>query len=483
MKHDLSIVWLRRDLRLEDNSAISRACEESKRVMVIFVFDSSLLPNIKSESRRQSNIELKPDRRVTFIYDSLVELNHQLKTFGSGLICVSGDPVVEVPALAKSLRAQAVYFNEDYEPNNKQRDQKVQANLKVLNIKTFELKDHVIFSGSEISKSDGSPYRMFTPYKNFWLKKLSSNDYSLKTFDQMKFGGPMGLSPIPPFPKIEDLGIRREKILMTSLAPGRKASLINLEKWSENFISYQTSRDFPGEEEGTSGLSTHLRFGTISIRECVSAVMTRPSPGALVWLSELIWRDFYQMILDRFPHVVNSPFKKKYDKFKWQGSNAHFKAWCEGRTGFPIVDAGMRQLNQLGWMHNRLRMITASFLVKDLLVDWRRGEAYFAEKLLDFDLAANNGGWQWCASTGCDAQPYFRIFNPVLQSEKFDPECDFIKKWVPELSSLTAKQIHLLSSELPHKKANNLKLIANYPRPIVSHSQQKMRALTMFRTL
>lgn len=469
MNHHLSVVWLRRDLRLEDNAALSKACAESNRIVVMFVFDSKILSQLKSKS----------DHRVTFIYDSLIELDEQLRKLGSYLIVKTGDPTVEVPKLVKTLKAKALYYNEDYEPYAKLRDKKVCETLAREGISASACKDHVLFSGAEINKPEGSPYKMFTPYKNSWLKKLTPADYAIKKSDQKKFASRKEILSVPP-PTLKDLGFGRSEISLKPFLPGRKSALKNLKNWSDNLHSYHTARDFPSLDNGTSGLSVHLRFGTVSIRECVRLAMDKPTAGSRVWLSELIWRDFYQMILDRIPHVVNGSFKKEYDKIKWLGSDSNFKAWCLGQTGFPIVDAGMRQLNKTGWMHNRLRMITASFLVKDLLVDWRKGEAYFAEKLLDFDLAANNGGWQWCASTGCDAQPYFRIFNPVLQSKKFDSECEFIKKWVPELKSLSIQEIHLLSLEEP-SLTSIFKIGKDYPRPIVSHSQQKLRTLKMYR--
>lgn len=471
MDYDLSLVWLRRDLRLEDHQALSKACSESNRIAVIFVFDSQILGKLKSKS----------DPRVSFIYDSIREIDNQLKKLGSGLIVLIGDPEVEVPKVAKKMKANAVFFNEDYEPSAKLRDNAVLKFLKEENIKGFSLKDHVIFSGPELNKSDGSPYKMYTPYKNAWLKRLTPSDYLPKKGDKRKFLASGNISSLPVIPRLEDLGFERSSILVRSHRPGRKNGVGCLNKWASGLPEYHKTRDFPGLSQGTSGLSVHLRFGTISIRECVRLCFKSPNRGTAIWLSELIWRDFYQMILDRYPYVVQGSFKRDCDKIVWEGSRANFKAWCEGRTGFPIVDAGMRQLNQTGWMHNRLRMITASFLVKDLLVDWRKGEAYFAEKLLDFDLAANNGGWQWCASTGCDAQPYFRIFNPVLQSKKFDPECKYIKQWVPELKSLSPSEIHCLSLGAPQQPIKSFKIGRDYPEPIVVHSHQKMRFLQMYK--
>ncbi len=470
MIYDFSLVWFRRDLRIADNTALSRASAESARLAGVFVFDSEILRRLQSKS----------DARVTFIYDSVVELAAQFNQLGLQFFVIQGDPRVEIPAIATRLKANAVYFNEDYEPAAKSRDAKVKAELHLNHVACHSFKDHVIFSENEINKPDASPYKMFTPYKKVWLKKIKSSDYAIRNTRIANSEGKSVSPVVSDIPSLNKIGFVRAAPEKKAFVGGRSSGLTNLKKWSEGLKEYAVSRDFPGLEQGTSSLSVHLRFGTISIREGVSLCMQRPSKGAEVWLSELIWRDFYQMILGRFPHVVKGAFKTEYDHIQWSGEARHFESWCQGRTGFPIVDAGMRQLNKLGWMHNRLRMITASFLVKDLLVDWRKGEAYFAEKLLDFDLAANNGGWQWCASTGCDAQPYFRIFNPVLQSEKFDPDCKFIKEWVPELKNLSPKEIHMWSLGKP-AQINAFASDANdYLEPIVDHSQQKVRALQMY---
>lgn len=470
MKHELSAVWLRRDLRLEDNTALSIACAESKKIILIFVFDVNIL----------SRLPLKMDQRVTFIYDSIKDLDRELRAHGSSLVVSIGDPEVEVPALIKKLGANALYFNEDYEPEAKTRDAKVSELLKKSDVKSYKFKDQVIFGGDDILKSDGEPYKMFTPYKNSWIKKLSAKDYQERPCDKKKLLSLSELGFSPEIPSLEVIGFERSKIFLEEAQPGRKHAIKNLNKWESGLDKYHLVRNFPAIQQGTSGLSVYLRFGVISIRECVRLSINNKSLGSQTWLSELIWRDFFQMILEKFPHVVGGAFKKEYDQIKWLGKPSHFKSWCEGRTGYPIIDAGMRQLNQTGWMHNRLRMITASFLVKDLLVDWKMGEAYFAEKLLDFDLAANNGGWQWSASTGCDSQPYFRIFNPVLQSQKFDPDCEFIRKWIPEIEALSAKEIHLLSVQPPSIEAEDFKIGKSYPKPIVLHSSQKMAAIRMF---
>lgn len=460
--YPLSLVWLRRDLRLDDNMALSEACKQSKRVAVAFIFDSEIQKKLKSME----------DHRVFFIYESLREIDIELRKKGSQLIVLHGNPTIEIPKLVSNLNAGALFYNEEYEPYTKKRDKKVCTNLKKLGFDTFAFKDQVIFSGEEVKKSDGKPYQVFTPYKRVWLKKLKAKDFSLK-----KVGtNYLEKNYLAPFAKnwlLKKKGFEITEVKCNFHKPGRKSGRQSLKFFAKNLVNYQEDRDFPFLKNGTSGLSVHLRFGTVSIRECVTLALKTNSKGAQAWLTELIWREFYQMILDQFPYVAKECFKKQYNKIKWINNRNHFMAWCEGRTGFPIIDAGMRQLNETGWMHNRVRMITASFLVKDLLIDWRKGERYFAEKLLDFDLAANNGGWQWCASTGCDAQPYFRIFNPSLQSKKYDPDAEYIKSWVPELENCSAKSIH-------NPEESELFRSFNYPKPIVDHSIQKKLALQMF---
>lgn len=455
-KHKKSLVWVRRDLRLLDNTALSHATQNSDSVAVVFVFDKQILQQLKN----------KEDRRITFIYDSLIELDKSLNELGSNLIVVLGDPCIEIPKLVRDMLVDALYFNEDYEPYAISRDNKVKEELGKIGVSSYMFKDHVIFSGNEVLKSNASPYQVFTAYKKAWLKKLNSEDYGQrklkKTFIRKK-----EILKYIHFPKLEDIGFERTKFYYDFQKPGRKNGVQQIKRFAKNIKEYQRDRDFP-YKNGTSGLSVHLRFGTISIRECLRLCLNSTSLGNKTWLSEIIWRDFYQMILFQFPYITNKAFKSKYQNISWQGTEKHFKAWCEGRTGYPIVDSAMRQLNRTGWMHNRLRMIVASFLTKDLLIDWRKGESYFAEHLLDFDLASNNGGWQWSASTGCDAQPYFRIFNPELQSKKFDCNGDFIRLWVPELEGCSKKEIHCPID------------IENYPSPIVEHKKQKILALKMF---
>ncbi|MCB0407685.1 MAG: deoxyribodipyrimidine photo-lyase [Bdellovibrionales bacterium] len=440
-----SLCWLRRDLRLYDNHALSVACENSEEVVVVFVFDKNILSRLKDSQ----------DRRLTFIYESLKEMNQLLKQVNSRLIVLFGDPAQEIPSLASRLDVETVYVNEDYEGYALRRDKEVAERLSQKNISFFKFKDQVIFSPQEILKSDGKPYQVFTPYKKTWLLKLKPKHYEEFPVNLKKMIVIKAISSEPELKALKAYGFERSEIL---IPPGQTAGQKLLKSFLPKLKKYDKDRDIPSKH-GTSKISVHLRFGTISIREAVRACRTQRNKGAETWLSELIWREFYFMILAQFPHVETKAFKLQYDKILWPGKVEHFKAWCEGKTGFPIVDAGMRQLNQTGFMHNRLRMIVASFLVKDLLLDWQWGEAYFAEKLLDFDLAANNGGWQWCASTGCDAQPYFRIFNPDSQAAKFDPENEFLKQWVPEAFEKSKK----------------------YPSPIVDHKVQRNKAIELFK--
>lgn len=462
---NLALVWLRRDLRLQDNTAISEASRSSNNIAVVFVFDKKILNQIKTPT----------DHRISFIFDSITELNSELEKKGSHLIVQYGDPIQKIPNLVKNLGASSLFFNEDYELYSKKRDKEIGSILTKSGVTVQSSKDHVIFSGQDILKPDGQPYQMFTPYKKTWLKKLRSRDIENKksthNFLDKKF-----LFKYSKKLTLDNLGFKHAHQYYPFQKPGRKAGKKCLSSFSKVLKRYNKDRDFPYIEDGTSGLSVHLRFGTVSVRECVRLSRTSKSKGSQTWLSELIWRDFYSMILDQYPYVEKECFKSQYNGIKWSRSSKLFRAWSEGKTGFPIIDAGMRQLNQTGWMHNRVRMITASFLVKDLLINWKKGEAYFSQKLLDFDLASNNGGWQWCASTGCDAQPYFRIFNPSLQSKRFDPEGIYIKTWVPELKDCT-------SSDLHDPENSELNIKANYPKPIITHSEQKNKILELFKNL
>ncbi len=462
-KYSRGLVWLRRDLRLQDNRAVSRATHECDEVVPVFVFDRKILDKLGN----------REDKRITFLHETLAELDEELQEMESSLVVRQGDPVEEIPAVLQALDCDVLYFNEDYEPYAKQRDPKVCERIQKEGAKVFSFKDHVIFSGAQVLKSDGDPYQVFTPYKNTWLKKAEAKDFEAEKFKK-NFVSRQKAKKVSQSPTLKDLGFEKAELPLDFQKPGRKQALKRLKAFAKKMSQYQDERDFPALEMGTSGLSVHLRFGTLSIRECFRECRSQNSKGARVWQSELIWRDFYQMILDQYPHVAKKAFKEKYASIKWKGSKSHFEAWCEGRTGFPIVDAGMRQLNETGWMHNRVRMITACFLVKDLLVDWKKGEAYFAEKLLDFDLASNNGGWQWSASTGCDAQPYFRIFNPSSQSERFDKDGEYIKEWIPELKDAEVKDLHKPESA-------RLDWGTEYPAPIIVHSEQRDKALALFK--
>lgn len=396
--------WFRRDLRLDDNKALYEALNQSYKVITIFIFDSDILEKLKD----------KKDKRVNFIYQQLIEINQTLIKHGSSLLIKYGKPEEIWKNLLNEYDIYSVYANHDYEPSTIERDQKVQKILSTQNIPFITSKDQVIFEKEEILNNQGKPYTIYTPYKNKWLEKFEQKNLEYYPSENHidKF---FKTSPFN-FISLKEIGFETNNFIEPSPV------------FDKNIISnYDKFRDFPAMDK-TTHLGIHLRFGTISIRK---AVETGKKLNA-VWLSELIWREFFMMILFNFPHVVKGSFRKEYDNIKWNNDTEDFEKWCKGLTGIPIVDAGMRELNETGHMHNRVRMIVASFLTKHLLIDWRWGEKYFAEKLLDFELASNNGNWQWAAGTGCDASPYFRVFNPETQAKKFDPEGKYITKWVPE---------------------------------------------------
>ncbi len=456
---DKAICWIRRDLRLTDHAPLEAATRLAKQVAAVFVFDTTIL----------EKLEDRGDKRLTFIHRSLEELDRKLRRSGSRLVVLHGDPRAEIPSLARKLNAEAVFAGKDYEPMAIERDASVRQNLVPAQFVT--LKDHVVFEGLEVATREGHPYRVYSPYKKAWLAQLRPSDAAEARPDYRNLWPREDLDRLVTescLPSIEKLGFERQELW---LDPGEDAAQVRLSEFVRRLPRYREDRDYPGIE-GTSGLSAHFRFGTLSIRTALRAALGNPGPGSDKWLSELIWREFYQMILDRFPYVVQRAFQQEYEGIEWPGDPEHFEAWKAGQTGFPIVDAAMRCLNATGWMHNRLRMVAASFLVKDLLVDWRLGEAYFARKLLDFDLAQNNGGWQWCASTGVDAQPAYRIFNPVLQSRKFDPDGRFIRQWCPELAHLSDSLIHW-----PHEEGTLFG--PDYPKPIVRHEVQRVQALNL----
>ncbi len=473
--HDATLMWFRRDLRVTDNAALHAALTAGRRVYCVFVFDTAILAALNN----------RRNRRVEFIRESVSELTQHLREAGGELIIRHGLAADEIVALAKRLKVSAVYANRDYEPAAKARDTAVAQQLAEAGI-TFALrKDQTIFDGDEVLTGAGKPYTVFTPYKNAWLKRLQSNEaFYLKPYPVDKYL--TRLSPAPHdmaahgVPTLAQLRFEPTNLPQLSIPLGAAGARVLYNDFKPRIARYHEARDYPAIK-GTSYLSVHLRFGTISIRELAAAARKAGGDGGATWLSELIWRDFYFMVLDHNPHVVEHAFKREYDRIPFPNDKALFEAWCEGRTGYPLVDAGMRQLNHSGYMHNRLRMIVASFLVKDLHCDWRWGERYFAAQLNDYDLAANNGGWQWAASTGCDAQPYFRIFNPVTQSERFDPQGKFIKRYVPELARVDAKHIHApWLMDLQAQQRTGCVIGRDYPAPIVDHATARQGALALY---
>ena len=475
-----SLVWFRRDLRCFDHAALYHALRQSDWVACVFIFDSAILASLPND-----------DRRVKFIYDSVKELSAALAALGGNLMVVVGDAVEELTKLVDSLQIDAVFTNHDYEPYAIARDANVAARIAPRPLLSF--KDQVIFEKSEVLSQAGTPFSVFTPYKNAWLKKLlgAGGDFYCRSYPIEPYADHFAKLPAQKMPTLAEIGFPACVELDVKIPGGMAAGARLLEDFLPRLSRYDQTRNFPAIK-GPSYLSVHLRFGTVSIRHLVRTALDQlrslssavPTTGIDVWLSELIWRDFYFMILHHHPHVVGAAFKPAYDAIAWeQGpeADALFQAWCDGKTGYPLVDAAMCQLNQTGYMHNRLRMVTACFLVKDLGIDWRWGEAYFAEKLNDFDLAANNGGWQWAASTGCDAQPYFRIFNPITQSEKFDADGKFIKRYLPQLAKLNKKEIHApwLCPPLSLAAAE-IRLGQDYPFPIVDHASARERTLLRF---
>ena len=474
---DAALVWFRRDLRHTDHAALYHALKNARRVWCAFVLDTDILDALPRQ-----------DRRVPFILDSLAELDTALGGLkhGAGLIVRHGSALKELPRLAAELGVQAVYANHDDDPAALARDAAVRGKLSDLGAALYTTKDCVIFERNEVLTGNDTPYGVFTPYKNAWLRKL--DPFYVKPYPVSRHAAhlaaiPAQVAPSPRVPALQDIGF--EPCGELKVPAGMSGAEALLDDFLPRLDRYDKTRDFPGVK-GPSYLSTHLRFGTVSIRHLAGLAWEhaqKGSRGAQVWLSELIWRDFYHQVLFHHPHVVGHAYKREYDRIKWRRgkeAEADFKAWCEGRTGYPLVDAAMRQINQTGYMHNRLRMVVASFLVKDLGIDWRRGEAYFAEQLLDFDLAANNGGWQWAASTGCDAQPYFRIFNPVSQSEKFDTQGKFIRRYVPELAALPDRALHAPWQARPAELPEGFVLGRDYPKPIVAHDEARAQTLERY---
>ena len=473
-----ALVWFRRDLRDFDHAALSHALDDARRVFCVFVFDREILDALPTPA----------DRRVEFIWEGVSELDAALRSKGGGLIVRHARAREAVPRLAAELGVNAVYTNHDYEPLACDRDADVARMLAGERIAFRTYKDHVIFERDEVMTQAGSPFSVFTPYKNAWLKALGPFDLEPHPVDRHADR----LAPPPtetsaPIPSLETLGFRRTNLKTLGIRTGMNGGAALSADFRGRIDRYREARDYPAAK-GPSYLSAHLRFGTVSIRELAAYAHSRSlledGEGAATWLSELIWRDFYAQILWHHPRVVAHAFKPEYDAIEFPDDPVKFAAWRKGRTGFPIVDAAMRQLNTTGYMHNRLRMIAASFLVKDLLVDWRRGERYFADTLLDYDLASNNGGWQWAASTGCDAQPYFRIFNPVTQSERFDPAGDFIRRYVPEIAAFDATEIHApWRVPVAVQRAKGIVLGRDYPEPLVDHAAARLAALAMYKAV
>ena len=426
MKTKLSIFWFRRDLRLDDNAGLCQALASGFPVLPIFIFDKSILDALENKS----------DRRVDYIHQALSAINLALKNHRSKLSSFYGNPLETFQQLSQEYDIQAVFCNRDYEPQAIERDTEIYNFFKLQNIPFKAFKDQVIFDKNEIVKNDGTPYTVCTPYAKKWKEILTEKNYNIHKADFNHFLK----QDFTEIHSLKEIGFKKTDLYFET--PKLEAKIID---------EYDKYRNFPALQK-TTQLGIALRFGTISIRKCVAFALQHKQ----TWLGELIWREFFMQVLYHFPKVVNQSFKAKYDFIEWRNDEQEFELWCAGNTGYPIVDAGMRQLNETGYMHNRVRMIVASFLCKHLLIDWRWGEAYFAEKLNDYDLSANNGNWQWAAGCGCDAAPYFRVFSPALQTEKFDKNLDYIKKWVAEFGT------------------------EKYPKPIVEHSFARDRALKVY---
>ena len=474
------LLWLRRDLRTHDHAALALALQRCVRVHCVFVFDMAILDTLP-----------RCDRRVEFIRESVAELDQALRAQSGrpdvGLIVLHDTAAQAIPALALQLGVDAVFSARDYEPQARVRDQQVAQTLREHGIAWEQVKDHVIYEARELLTQSAKPYSVFTPYLRAWLARLEAD--GLPGCDAP--GLAQGLADRPraharTIPTLADLGFLPSNLSQLGIPCGMSGAAHLLEDFFPRMTHYQEWRDFPAIK-GPSYLGVHLRFGTISVRSLVRLALQQQATGDLgaqTWLSELAWRDFYFQILANFPHVAKAAFKPAYDRITWESGvhgEALFQAWCEARTGYPLVDAAMLQLRQSGYMHNRLRMVAGSFLVKHLGLDWRRGEQFFAEHLNDFDLAANNGGWQWVSSSGCDAQPYFRIFNPVRQSQNFDAQGKFIRRYLPVLKNLSDKDIHapwLVKPDRLH--AAGVVLGNNYPLPLVDHASARETTLQRY---
>ena len=473
---DSVLVWFRRDLRDADHVALGEALRRARRVYCAFVFERDILDPLADRA----------DRRVSFIHASLRELDVALRQRGGALIVRHGRAVEEIPALAAELGVDAVFCNRDYEPAAKARDAQVEAALQALGCGFEAFKDQVLFDGVEVLTAAGRPYTVYTPYRAAWLRRLGDDD--LET--PLAGHGVLAARPAEAaagVPPLAAIGFVPADLAACGVTSGMAGAQAALDAFLPRLSAYAEARDLPAQE-ATSRLSVHLRFGTLSPRAAVAAALAagarRGNAGAACWLDELIWREFFSMILDHFPHVVGHAFRPQYEAIAWETGDlaeTRFAAWCAGETGYPLVDAAMRQLLSTGFMHNRLRMLAASFLIKDLGIDWRRGEAWFARQLLDFDLAANNGGWQWCASSGCDAQPFFRIFNPLRQAERFDPDGTFVRHWIPALATLPAPQIHApWTLTALEQQGYGVVVGRDYPAPLVVHETARQQTLARY---
>ena len=473
------LVWFRRDLRCIDHTALHHALGQCETVFCVFVFDPDLLEPLSRAPDQAGH------RRVAFLHGCVTALDAALAAHGNRLIVRHGRTAETLATLVETLGIEALFYNHDYEPAAMARDQAVSARLQDLGCASFDFKDQVIFERDEVMTAQGKPFSVFTPYKNAWLRRLAPADLAPREVTLRPVPG----DPHADVPTLAQLGFAGEPEPL-HLAPGSDAAHALLDTFLTRIDEYHVRRDFPAVR-GPSYLSAHLRFGTVSIRTLVACAhqrMLAGSRGAETWLSELIWRDFYMMILAQHPRLAEgASFKPEYERIRWADgpeTEAAFAAWCAGRTGYPLVDAAMLQLNATGYMHNRLRMVTASFLCKDLGIDWRRGAAYFAARLTDHDFAANNGGWQWAASSGCDAQPYFRIFNPVTQSTRFDPQGKFIRRYLPQLAKLSDRDIHapwLASAD--RLAAAGVKLGETYPHPLVDHAEARQQTLERYQVV
>ncbi|MEK9657291.1 MAG: deoxyribodipyrimidine photo-lyase [bacterium] len=452
------LVWIRRDLRLKDHTALYQASKDAANIKLVFVFDYHILDPLKQKSTE--------DHRLQFICESLAELQFRLAPYKSAVLIRYGDPKIEIPMVAQEQQVNAVYWNRDYSEYPRQRDAAVTNELMAAGIQVQTFQDHVMVEPDTLLNKEQKPYQVFTPYSNAWRQSIGIPTHKTLIANLEKCGD-VGKQPSSTDELLKFCGFKKTESILKG---GEKEGQKQLDIFRTYISNYDTARDYPYLNQ-TSYMSVYIRHGCISIRQLVALAQEQDSNGADVWLTELIWREFYQMIAYHYPHIRTGSFKPKYQRLEYPGSEEHLEAWKQGQTGFPIIDAAMRCLNQTGWMHNRLRMLTASFLCKLALVHWRRGERYFAWKLLDYEFASNNGGWQWASGTGCDAAPYFRIFNPETQSKTYDKEAKFIKQYCPELEHLSAKEIH---NPLPH-------LRGHYPLPIIDYKRHRQLALELYR--